>query len=125
MPKRVELITSVNLEDRKYTGRFLGFIKDDEFNAMCDSKACAAKIESKETESLMDVCLDRSGDKDLSGLRIVLATKEIDGKTAKAKSLFISEKLKNIGFFETQSRRVTFLTKSNKRITMQEIIHDE
>lgn len=119
MPK-VELITSVNLENRKYIGRFLGFVKDDEFNAICDSKACAAKIESKETIPLLDVCLGHAGHKDLAGLRIVLATKEIDGKITKAKSLFVSEKLKNIGYFETRSRRVTFTTEDNGKIVMQE-----
>ena len=53
---QVELHCLINEKEYKYTGRFLGFIKDDEFNAICQSKKAAGKIESKETKPLIDVC---------------------------------------------------------------------
>ena len=91
-------------KDRIYEGRFLGFIKDDEFNAMAQEKDAAAKVESRETKDMVGIC--RAMD-DVEGMRLVLTAKKINGKNTKTKTLFISEKLTMIR--EVSTTNVTFM----------------
>jgi hypothetical protein len=93
--KLIELTMEIGKNHkRKYTGRFLGFIKDDEFNALVqssdDSKELAHKIESKETKPLIDIC---SSMDDLVGHRLVMTIKKINDVNVPDKKLFVSEKL--------------------------------
>ena len=87
----IELTIEIgNNQKRRYTGRFLGFIKDDEFNALTQSKELAHKIESKETKSLTDVC---GAMDDLTGHRLVMTVKKVNDVSITRKKLFVSEKL--------------------------------
>jgi len=92
--KIIELTVELdNKEERKYTGRFLGFIKDDEFNALTQSKELAHKIESKETKSITSVC---SAMDTLNGQRLVMTIKKINDVNINGRKLFVSEKLNYI-----------------------------
>jgi len=89
--KLINLTTTTDDDtDIKYTGRFLGFLKDDEFNALTQNKKVAHKIESRETKNFTDVC---SVNDELEGKRLVMAIKKIDGKGIVGKKLFVTEKL--------------------------------
>lgn len=102
-------------EDRIYEGRFLGFVKADEFNALAQEKAAAAKVESRETKDMLEVC--RAMD-EVEGMRFVLTAKKINGKNTKTKTLFISEKLVMIR--EVTDTEVTFLLDNGDHMTAEE-----
>lgn len=115
---QVEMHVIVNKDDtQKYSGRFLGFIKDDEFNAICHSKELASKIECGETQSLMGSIANRSN---LSGHRLVLVVKKVNDVVIKGKRLFISEKLDYISGEDEKERKVTFTGPDKSTIVMQE-----
>ena len=115
---QVELNYLVDEKERKYIGRFLGFIKDDEFNAICQSKKAAGKIESKETKPLIEIC--QSCD-DLLGYRIIMVIKETDGKPVPAKKLFISEKLSFISSVSPTEKKAVFISEDGNNLVMREI----
>lgn len=115
---QVELHYLVDKTEHKYVGRFLGFIKDDEFNAICQSKKAAQKVESKETKPLIEVCKNYDT---LVGYRIVMVIKKTDGTSIIAKKLFISEKLNYISQVNSKEKRATFVSESDNNLVMQEI----
>ena len=115
---QVELNYLVDKEERKHVGRFLGFIKDDEFNAICQSKIAAGKIESKETKSLTEVCQKHD---DLIGYRIVIVIKETNGEPVLGKKLFISEKLDYISLVNIKDKMVVFISEDENNLVMKEI----
>ena len=116
---QVELHYLVDKTEYKYVGRFLGFIKDDEFNAICQSKKAASKIESKETKPLIDVC--RKYD-NLIGHRIVMVIKKIgDADIGIAKKLFISERLDFISAVEPYRKRAVFVSEEGNNLIAQEV----
>lgn len=86
--QNITLKTTIEGQEYNYSGRFLGFLKDDEFNAMVQSvDKVAGKIESKATMSL--VALARSTDT-LPAQRLVMTVKSINGESIIPKKLFIS-----------------------------------
>jgi hypothetical protein len=115
---QIELHCLADKKEYKYVGRFLGFIKDDEFNAICQSKAAAGKIESKETKSLMDVC---SKYDELTGYRIVMVIKKIDNRMITNKKLFVSERLSFISSVEPGRKRAVFISENENNFTVREI----
>ena len=87
----ISLSTMVGGKERSYIGRFLGFIKDDEFNALIqNAEDVASRIECKNTQPLMEVI---SKFDDLAGHRLVMAVKKIDDKNTLKKTLFVTEAL--------------------------------
>lgn len=104
---QVDLLTMIDGTERKYTGRFLGFIKDDEFNALCHNKEVANRIECKETQSLMDSIANRGH---LTGYRLVLVIKKVNDVNVKAKKLFISEKLDLVSAENGETKKVILRT---------------
>jgi len=91
MSKQVKLSTTVDGKERTYTGRFIGFIKDDEFNALVQNvDKVAARLESKASQDLMDVA---SRFDKLVGHRFVMTVKKIDGESCLKKMLYITEGL--------------------------------
>jgi hypothetical protein len=116
---QVELHYLVDKTERKYIGRFLGFIKDDEFNAICQSKKAASKIESKETKPLIEVCKMHDT---LKGYRLILVIKKIDGTSVNMdKKLFVSERLNYISLVSTQEKRAVFVSENDNNFVVQEI----
>jgi len=105
-------------EEYRYVGRFLGLIKDDEFNAICQSKKAANKIESKETKSLMDVCKNYVT---LTGFRFVMVVKKVNDTAIPIKKLFISERLNYISTIENGKKRAVFLSENDNNFTVREI----
>jgi hypothetical protein len=87
----VKLVTTVDGKEQTYTGRFLGFIKDDEFNALVQKPdKVATRLESKATQSLMDVATKFDT---MIGHRLVMTIKKIGDAEHVSKSLFITEGL--------------------------------
>lgn len=94
MSKLVELTTTVDGKERKYVGRFLGFIKDDEFNGLVqNTDDVANRLESKATQPLTEVAAKFD---DIAGHRFVMTVKKIDNETCLKKVLFITERLSMI-----------------------------
>lgn len=84
----ITLKTRIDSQDYIYVGRFLGFIKDDEFNALVSNvDEVPSKLESKATQSLVE--LARSMD-NLPASRLVMTVKTVNDKTVIGKQLFVS-----------------------------------
>jgi len=120
MPDKKKLIElTIELGDgdrRKYTGRFLGFIKDDEFNALAQNKELAHKIESKESKPLIEVC---SATDDLAGHRLVMTVKKINDINIKSKKLFVSNRLHYVHSVGTDD--VEIYQEDSEEISIKEI----
>ena len=87
----VKLTTTVDGKEQTYTGRFLGFIKDDEFNALVqNAEKVATRLESKATQPLLDVA---SKFDTMVGHRLVMTVRKIDDETCVKKVLYITEGL--------------------------------
>ena len=117
MPQ-IELNYLVDTKEHKYVGRFLGFLKDDEFNAICQSKTAAGKIESKETKPLIEVCQKHD---ELIGHRLVMVVRKIDGKNIVGKKLFVSERLSFISMVEPNKKRAVFVSENETNLVVEEI----
>lgn len=115
---QVELHYLIDKTEHKYIGRFLGFVKDDEFNAICQSKKAANKIESKETKPLIDVCKKYDN---LTGYRFIIVIKKTNGVSTLAKKLFISERLSYISLVNGKEKRAVFVTENDNNLVVQEI----
>ena len=107
----------------KYEGRFLGFIKDDEFNALCQNTADVAnKLESKATQDLLEV----AGKFDnMAGFRLVMTVRKVGKASVIKKTLFITEGLDMITEVKPRCGDVPGQVKvqagGNKDIVIQEI----
>lgn len=87
----IELQTEVDGQEMKFTGRFLGFIKDDEFNALVKNvDKVANRIESKATQPIVEVA---SKFDEIVGHRLVMTVRKVDDKNVQGKQLFITEGL--------------------------------
>lgn len=117
MPQ-IELNYLVDTKEHKYVGRFLGFLKDDEFNAICQSKTAVGKIESKETKPLVEVCQKYDS---LVGHRLIMAIRKVDGENIIGKKLFISERLNFISMVEPDKKRAVFVSENETNLVVQEI----
>ena len=70
MSKLIKLRTKVDGKETVFTGRFLGFIKDDEFNALVqNAKSVSSRLESKATQPIMEVAAKFD---DVTGHRLVM-----------------------------------------------------
>jgi hypothetical protein len=89
--KLILLKTKIDDEEIEYTGRFLGFIKEDEFNALCQSTSeVSTKLESKATQDLIEVSKKFDN---MTGYRLVMTVKKVGDKSVLKKTLFVSEDL--------------------------------
>ena len=119
----IELKTQVDGKDMKYIGRFLGFIKDDEFNALVQSTSdVAVKLESKATLSLMEIAAKFDV---MTGHRLVMTVKKVDDSSVVKKTLFVTEPLSMIDSVSPSANdkpgEVTFQAgKDNNNIVVRE-----
>jgi len=116
--RQVELHYPTDGTKPKYIGRFIGFIKDDEFNAICQSKNAASRIESKETKPLIGICTKHDT---LKGYRIVMVIKKSNNISIPSKKLFISEKLDYISLINKKEKKVIFESEDGDNIVIREI----
>lgn len=126
--KFIKLKTKIDGEERIYKGRFLGFIKDDEFNALVqNAKEVGVKLESKATQPLLDVAAKFDS---LTGYRLVMTVRSVGDKAGTMhnvpdKTLFITEGLDYISSVipgEGKSGRKVILQGSDTEdITVQEV----
>jgi hypothetical protein len=116
------LTTKVKDKEQKLTGRFLGFIKDDEFNALyASTNDVASKLESKATQPIMDVVPKFDN---MDGYRLVMTVRKVDEKTVIRKTLFVTEGLDMITEVKpgigTEGGSVVLQAGGNSDITVQE-----
>ena len=89
--KTVDLKATVDGKEQIFTGRFIGFIKDDEFNALVQNpEKVGGKLESKATQDLLKVAAKFDN---LNGHRLCLVVKKVDGRNVIKKTLYITEAL--------------------------------
>lgn len=104
-------------EIKTYNGRFLGFLTDDEFNALVQNlEDVASRLECKETKPLLP--LARKTDV-LPGTRFVIAVRKIDGEEVMTKHLFVSPRLDYITSVEGNQVSIE-LKNSDKFIVLEE-----
>ena len=119
----IDLSTTIAGKERKYTGRFLGFIKDDEFNALIqNADKVSTRLESKATQPIMEVATKFS---EMIGHRLVMTVKKVDDKDVLNKTLFITEGLEVIDSVvpgkDKENGKVTFKSCSEEIIEVKEI----
>lgn len=87
----IELSVTEDGQERKYVGRFLGFIKDDEFNALIQKPSdVSPRLESKNTQDLMKVAAKFDN---MAGFRLIMAVKKVDNEAAVKKLLYVTRGL--------------------------------
>jgi hypothetical protein len=116
MSNNIILDTTIGNKDVKYVGRFLGFIKDDEFNALIDKPGeVAQRLESKASLPLVEIA--RTRDK-LNGHRLVMTIKKIDDEACFTKRLFVSGRLDLID--EVAGTKVKISTDDDNVLLLEE-----
>jgi hypothetical protein len=117
----IELHTQIEGKDCKYVGRFLGFIKDDEFNALIDKPGdVGVKLESKATQPIMDII---SNFDNMAGYRLIMTVKKINDTTTLKKLLYITEGLDlvvEVAAKTSADKKVTFQSKNSGNIVVRE-----
>ena len=118
----IDLSTEIAGKERKYTGRFLGFIKDSEFNALVQNPdKVATRLESKATQPIMDVVAKFST---ITGHRLVMTVRKMDDVSVTKKMLFITEGLELIDSIaagkDKENGKVTFKSVNDETIEVQE-----
>jgi hypothetical protein len=91
MSKTINFEADIDGKKEKINGRFIGFIRDDEFNALIqNADEVGTKLESKATQDIMKV----AGKFDnLTGHRMAVVLKKIGNKSVLSKMLWVSESL--------------------------------
>ena len=123
----IDLTLTAANEEFKYTGRFLGFIKDDEFNALVQNASkVAVKLESKATQPIMDVVAKFDN---IIGHRLVMTVKKLDDQNFVKKTLLVTECLQIIDSVVPRKEKanedpvmgkVTFTSNKDETISVQE-----
>jgi hypothetical protein len=126
----IELCTTEDGKGRKYIGRFLGFIKDDEFNALVqNTDQVATRLESKATLSIMEIAAMFDN---MAGHRLIMTVRKIDDKSVAKKTLYVTEGLTMINSVSPRTKedkekktkaspgKVTFQAGENENIVVQE-----
>jgi hypothetical protein len=118
LAKKIVVKTIIHIKEVPvaYTGRFLGFLRPNEYAKTIGNPAITSRMETKNTKSLFNVC-HRMGN--LCSARFVLALKERDGKTVN-KKLLISEPMDFISEIKYSERSVTMHAVSGNEITLSE-----
>ena len=118
----IDLSTTVVGKERKYTGRFLGFITDSEFNALVQNPdKVPTRLESKATQPIMETAAKFD---DVVGHRLVMTVKKVDDKDVFKKTLFITEGLEVIDSVvprkDKKLGKVTFKSCNEETIEVRE-----
>lgn len=118
MAKKRVVKTTINIQGVPvtYVGRFLGFLRPNEYAKTIGNSAITSRLETKNTKSLFNVC-HRMGN--LCSARFVLALKERNGKTLN-KKLLISEPMDFISEIKYTDHSVTMHAVSGNEITLSE-----
>jgi hypothetical protein len=105
-------------ETDRYVGRFLGFVKDDEFNAIIQNiSQVAGRIETSETKEFMPIAMKTL---ELLGCRLVMSLRKKNEKTVLAKTLFISGKLDFVHEVLPSEGRIRVTTESGDELVVVE-----
>jgi hypothetical protein len=121
--QQISLTMTVAGKERKYTGRFLGFIKDSEFNAMIrHPDKVPTRLESKATQPIMEIAAKFN---EIMGHRLIMTVKKVDDRNVLKKTLFITEGLEVINSVakgkDKDVGKVTFKSASEEIIEVEEI----
>jgi len=123
--QQISLTMAVAGKEQKYIGRFLGFIKDSEFNAMvqCPDKV-PARLESKATQPIMEIAAKFD---EIVGHRLIMTVRKVDNRNAVKKTLLITEGLEIIDSVaqgtgkDKNGGKVTFKSSSGEIIEVEEM----
>jgi hypothetical protein len=123
--QQIGLTMTVAGKERKYIGRFLGFIKDSEFNAMIQfPDKVPTRLESKATQPIMEIAAKFN---EIVGHRLIMTVRKVDDRNVLKKTLFITEGLEVINSVakgtgkDKDVGKVTFKSTSEEIIEVEEI----
>jgi len=123
--QQISLTMTVAGKERKYTGRFLGFIKDSQFNAMIQHPdEVPTRLESKATQPIMEIAAKFD---EIMGHRLIMTVRKVDNENVLKKMLFITEGLEVINSVakgtgkDKDVGKVTFKSTSEEIIEVEEI----
>lgn len=105
-----------------YEGRFLGLIRDDEFNALINpknSREISARIESKETLPIVRTFQIHP---EVIGLRFIMSYKKKNGLSVTGKRLFISDRLELVFEISPCEKLVKMTTESGEDLFLKETV---
>lgn len=106
---------------KSYIGRFLGFLREEEWAKTLGNPEITSRIETRPSQSLIACCKKvNENNWGLKGIRFVLSIKESGGKPAIIKFLLISDKLNYISEMKPDTREVVFVTMKGEHIFMKE-----
>lgn len=116
------LKTLIGNSEKIYEGRFVGFLKDDEFNALIQhQKDVAGRLESKPTQSVVEVARSSSG---LPGTRLVMVIRKNGSKTVVNKTLFVSQRCDYASSI-SDNEVVIQMIDSTDQLVIEEVKNDE
>ena len=123
--QQISLTMTVAGKERKYTGRFLGFIKDSEFNAMVQNPdKVPTRLESKATQPIMKIAAKFN---EIVGHRLIMTVRKVGDKNITKKTLLITEGLEVIDSVilgankNVDLGKVTFKSETEEIIEVEEI----
>jgi len=108
----VNLYGHVDQIDKEYQGRLLGFITNEEFNAVLKNKSLQSKFLTVESTPIEEIAHNYET---LNGLRLVVAVRKIDSKDV-MKQLFITEPLDTVSYYYPGKDEIGFITEDNNMV---------
>jgi hypothetical protein len=116
--------TEIKLDNgvkKKYTGRFLGFVTEEEYRLLIGNAEVTSRIETKTTKSLLKCC-DTMNEKNwgLNGIRFVMVIRKSNSINILQKVLLVSDKLNYISEIKPDEKEVTFVTMRGDYVAMKE-----
>ena len=115
---KIILKTLIGNDEKVYEGRFLGFLKDDEYNALVQNqKDVAGRIESKPTQSIIEVARTNA---QLPGTRLVMVVRKNGDETVVTKQLFVSQRCDYASSI-SDSEVVLQLMDSSNQLVIEEV----
>ena len=115
----IKLKMLIGKEEKIYEGRFLGFLKDDEFNALVQRvNDLAGRIESKPSQSIVEVARSVS---DLPGTRLVMVVKKSGSETELRKKLLVSPRCDYISCLSNNEVIIETLDGDTDTLVIEEV----
>jgi len=110
-----------NGTQKKYVGRFLGFVTDAEYKQLIGNAEITSRIETKPTKDFMKCCTKANENNwGLNGVRFVLVVRKIDGVNVLKKLLVVSDKLNYEAETKPDKKEVMFVTTKGEYISVRE-----
>lgn len=116
-------VVEIQTERERYTGRFIGFIKEDELNKLLSNVRIIRKISASSAKDLTIACdIVNRHNWGLEGIRFVAVVNMKNNKELSNKKLFVSEKLNFISMLDPRTGEVHFVTNKGHHLIVKESI---